>query len=100
MLSTDNIKGTLNGSFTIGKKGSTIHQGTAVPSSALGTSGDLYLRRNGTASLTYIKQGTNWVPNLATTVNPSGGLVVGTSGLGLSPQADKTILSNITGGTA
>lgn len=48
MATIYNMKGTLFPSFSIGKKGTTILQGTAVPTGALGADGDLYIQHGAT----------------------------------------------------
>lgn len=50
MATIYNMKGTSFPSFTIGKKGSVIFQGTAAPTSAIGADGDLYIQHGGTGS--------------------------------------------------
>lgn len=54
-----NISGTTAPSFTIGKGGATIHQGTTVPDPAVGSTGDLYVRHGSSAGL-FQKEAGGW----------------------------------------
>ena len=85
-----NQRGSLYPSFLIGKGGVTVYQGTSAPNNANGISGDFYLQQNGTASLSYIKQGTAWISNITAIVasgdvsgtgNASISLTLGTTGV-------------------
>ena len=87
-----NYRGSLYPSFSIGKSGITIYQGTSAPSIGTGNSGDFYLQQNGTLSLSYVKQGTAWVSNITQIV--ASGDVSGTG------NATITLTLGTTGVTA
>lgn len=71
---TGNFKGSSNPSFTIGKGGATLFQGSGVPDNADGIAGDLYIQANGNDSNLYQKQGGLWA-----LINSSGGGGTGNS---------------------
>lgn len=54
-----NISGTTAPSFTIGKDGVTIHNGTASPDASLGVAGDLYVRHGASTGL-FQKEDSGW----------------------------------------
>lgn len=54
-----NVAGTTYGSFSIGKRGPTIYQGTESPSSGIGSTGDVYIN-NGSIAELYIKKVDGW----------------------------------------
>lgn len=60
MAVTLNAKGTSYPSFSIGKGGATLYQGTSAPDNADGIAGDIYFYINGSSSVVYIKQGSVW----------------------------------------
>jgi len=62
MAVTLNAKGSSYPSFTIGKEGVTLYQGTSVPSNSNGQAGDFYFYVNGSSSNVYQKQGSTWEP--------------------------------------
>lgn len=66
-----NAKGSSYPSFSIGKNGVTLYQGTATPDNAEGIAGDFYFHINGASSQVFIKQGSSW------TEIPTGGDVDG-----------------------
>lgn len=55
-----NLKGTMNSSFQLGKRGPTISQGSALPNNSNGVDGDIYFRY-GATSATYQKVSGSWV---------------------------------------
>ena len=59
MTVTSNLKGTSSPSFTIGKRGATVYQGTAAPNSGDGAVGDIYVRTGSNSSL-YQKTSLGW----------------------------------------
>jgi hypothetical protein len=55
----DSIFGT---SFSIGKTGPSLIQGSTAPLSAQGIAGDIYIQPNGDLSMLYLKRGASWIP--------------------------------------
>jgi hypothetical protein len=60
MATIYNMKGTSHNSFTIGKRGPTVYQGSTNPDNSNGDNGDLYILKDSEVQHLYIKQNNTW----------------------------------------
>lgn len=91
MANTYNMKGTSFSTFTIGKKGATLHQGTDAPVSGLGDDGDIYVQRGATSAL-WQKVSSTW----EVIGTESAKIFTGTTSVDTNEVAD-TITINVVG---
>lgn len=108
MATINNLKGTTYPSFLVGKRGTTIYQGTGLPASSVASpvNGDIYIQRGSSTTDQGIWQYTNssWVQmqtsnsNLSdlSSITRSNNILLGSSGsntiVGLTPAQVSTVL--------